>query len=356
MNYLFIFLTGLTSGGLSCLAVQGGLLAGIIANQKKSEIKKGIGDHSPRSLDYLDWAPVTFFLGGKLISHIILGFLLGAIGSAVTLSLSAKLIFQGIAALFMFATAMNLLGVHPIFRFLAFQPPASIRRMFKNKDRSSSVFAPFVLGFMTFLIPCGITQAMEVQALSVGEPLSGALIMGVFVLGTIPLFATLGIATAKLTETAYTQFTRIAALSLIIMALYNFNGVLTVLDSPLRAQSLAPKIVSLLPPYEKTTKKIDTSKDANVIEVNGVQKVNLQVLQSGYSPSRFRVKSGMPVELTVESNGVYSCATAFTFRAFNISANLRPTDKRTFTLNPTKKGSFTFSCSMGMYSGVMEVI
>ena len=37
MNLLLIFLTGLTTGGLSCLAMQGGLLASVIANQKDQE-------------------------------------------------------------------------------------------------------------------------------------------------------------------------------------------------------------------------------------------------------------------------------------------------------------------------------
>jgi len=32
MNLFAIFLTGLTTGGLSCLAMQGGLLASVIAN------------------------------------------------------------------------------------------------------------------------------------------------------------------------------------------------------------------------------------------------------------------------------------------------------------------------------------
>ena len=40
MNQIFLaFLTGLMTGGLSCFAVQGGLLAGILAEQKKEEQK-----------------------------------------------------------------------------------------------------------------------------------------------------------------------------------------------------------------------------------------------------------------------------------------------------------------------------
>ena len=48
MNLLIIFLTGLTTGGLSCLAMQGGLLAGVIANQKEQEHEEIADDRSKR--------------------------------------------------------------------------------------------------------------------------------------------------------------------------------------------------------------------------------------------------------------------------------------------------------------------
>src|SRR3989339_1587248 len=99
MNLWLIFLTGLTSGGVTCAAMQGGLLASIIANQKKDQVKAGFGRD--------DWAPVATFLSTKLISHIILGFFLGWLGSRVELSLPVRLFFQSLAALFMLATAMN---------------------------------------------------------------------------------------------------------------------------------------------------------------------------------------------------------------------------------------------------------
>ena len=89
---------------------------------------------------------------------------------------------------------------------------------------------------------------------------------------------------------------------------------------------------------------------------NGVQKVTINVTSSGYSPQSFQVKAGIPVELTLETKDVYTCASAFTFKAFNIYESLKSTDQKTFTLTPEKKGKFTFACSMGMYTGVMEVI
>lgn len=347
MNYWLIFLTGLTSGGVTCAAMQGGLLASLIANQKKTDAKPGFG--------FDDWAPVATFLSTKWISHIILGLLLGLLGSVIELSLSAKLFFQGFAALFMFATAMNLLDIHPIFRYLAFQPPKFVYKLVKNNSRSASLFAPATLGLMTVLIPCGVTQAMEVLAINSGSPTIGALTLGFFVLGTAPMFVVIGLATARFSEIWRRDFLRYAAYLLIFMSLYSINGILQVEGSSYSIQRIGPKIVHLLPPYNTSIKP--KAIGPGVIVEDGVQKIKLSVQTSGYDPNYFRVQAGTPVELTLETQGgVYSCATAFTFKAFDIYDVLKPIDSKTHKFTPTKKGLYTFSCSMGMYSGTMEVI
>src|SRR5687767_169156 len=137
MNYLAIFLTGLTTGGLTCLAMQGGLLASVIANQKEDEIEK---EKTKTGFDELDWLPVALFLISKLIAHVVLGFLLGWLGSQIELSLTMRLIFQGLAAVFMLATAANLLELHPIFRYVVFQPPKFMMRMVRNSTKSKALF------------------------------------------------------------------------------------------------------------------------------------------------------------------------------------------------------------------------
>lgn len=352
MNLWIIFLTGLTTGGLSCLAVQGGLLASVIANQKKQEINnlKPNNVKNSSTWDELDVLPVGMFLLAKLISHTILGFMLGSLGSVIELSLTAKLTFQVFTAIFMIATAANLLDLHPIFRYLAFQPPSFMRRMIKNSTRNKAIFAPFILGLMTIFIPCGVTQAMEVLVIGNGNPIQGALAMFVFVLGTMPLFALIGLSVAKMSEGWYQKFTKIAAVILIFMSVYSINGALQAIDSPVSFQ----KIVLMYQKLQQYEKGNNRGVIAEIVD--GVQRVKIDVNAKGYSPKYFRVKAGIPVELKVETNGVYTCASSFTFKAFNIYANLKSTDQKTFTLTPTKKGQYTFACSMGMYTGVMEVI
>jgi sulfite exporter TauE/SafE len=347
MNLWLIFLTGLTSGGVTCAAMQGGLLASVIANQKKVTSSPGLGTD--------DIAPVSAFLGAKLVSHIILGALLGALGGIVELSLTAKLFFQGFAALFMLATALNLLDVHPIFRYLSFQPPKWAYRLMKNNEKKANLFAPSILGFLTVFIPCGVTQAMAVVALSTSSMIQGALTMGAFVLGTVPLFYLIGIGTSRLSEVWKRDFLRLASYLLIFMAASSLNGILQVTDSPYSIQRLGPQIVRLLPPYDNSVGVL--TPDPSVSIENGVQKVTLTVSNGGYSPRYFRVQSGVPVQLTLETDGqVYSCATAFTFKAFDIYDVLKPIDSKVHKFTPEKKGKYTYSCSMGMYSGVMEVI
>ncbi len=352
MNLFLIFLTGLTTGGVSCLAMQGGLLASMIANQKNTELDHPSESTKPRSFDKLDWMPVALFLVVKLVSYTILGFLLGWVGSFFTLSLGARLAFQVGAALFMLATALNLLEVHPIFRLVVLQPPKFIQRWVRGSTKTSAFFGPALLGFMTIFIPCGVTQAMEVVAISSGNPFIGALTMFAFVLGTAPIFALIGIITAKLSEVWQTRFLQFAAVILMFMSLYGINGVLTVMDAPITGQKIASAISSLgQPPSWYGSAQV-----ASVTEDNGVQKVTIKIDNAGYSPRAFSVKAGVPVELTLQSDGAYTCASSFTFKKFNIFEQLKPTDKKVVTFTPTEKGEFTYACSMGMYNGVMKVI
>lgn len=327
MNLWVIFLTGLTTGGLSCLAVQGGLLTSVIANQKEANMSKS------------SLFPITLFLTTKLIAHVMLGFFLGWLGSKLTLNVSVRLIFQGLAAFFMVGTALNLLEVHPIFRYMVFQPPRIIRKLVKNTSKGETFFTPAILGLLTVFIPCGVTQSMEVLAMSSVNPLIGAAILGVFVLGTSPIFALIGVATAKLSEKFQTKFLKIAAVALIVLAVSNINGILVVLNAPIAFRN-----------------RNQTSSNPVAIASKGVQEITIIAGGNGYAPNKFTVKVGVPVQLTVETKDTLSCSSSFIFKPFNISFQLGPNDSKTATFIPAKPGTYQFSCGMGMYHGVMEVI
>ena len=357
MNLWLIFLTGLTTGGLSCLAMQGGLLASIIAKQKHTELstttataKQALRQAGVLSaLDRLDWMPVALFLSTKLFAHIVLGFFLGWLGSLFAPSTELQLFFQLLTGLFMLVIALNLLDVHPFFRRFTLQPPKFIQRLVRSQSKSDALFAPALMGALTVFIPCGVTQAMAVLAISSGSPIQGALIMGTFVLGTVPLFAGIGILTAKLAEGWQDKFMRIAAYALIVMAVYSLNGVLVVMNSPLTVQKIVQPVT-----YFFSDERFSNAPTALVQD--GVQQVEILVTNHGYSPNYVKVKAGQPVQLTLRTKETYSCAVAFRFSEFGISTFLSANDTQSFAFTPQKPGKYTYTCSMGMYTGVMEVI
>jgi len=327
MNLGLIFFTGLTTGGLSCLAVQGGLLVSLIANLKSRFL----------------FLPVLMFLLSKATVYAVLGFLLGLFGSKISLNPAIAAVFQIFTALFMFGTAMNLLNIHPIFRYLTITPPAFVRRFLKSTNKSEALFTPLILGALTVLIPCGVTQAMEVLAINSANPIQGALIMLFFVLGTVPLFVLFGVSATRFSATWQVQFSRVASTLLIVFSLYVFNSSLILFNAPITFSTL--------------TRPLRWFFSAERFESNPVNnQITININNSGYSPKYFQVKVNQPVQLTLVSKNVRSCALAFVFKSFNIRAILKPTDKQTFTFTPTKTGSYLYSCSMGMYSGTMEVV
>src|SRR5260221_13057445 len=83
INLWTIFLTGLLTGGLSCLAVQGGLLASTIAQREEEKLKNKTKQSGNAS-------PIFVFLIAKLVAYTILGFLLGWFGSFFQLSITTQ--------------------------------------------------------------------------------------------------------------------------------------------------------------------------------------------------------------------------------------------------------------------------
>lgn len=345
MNLWVIFLTGLTAGGLGCVAVQGGLLASTITAREEEDLEEGSRrKHGMKA--------TLAFLTTKFIIHVILGFALGAFGGALALSDSARVVMQIAAGLYMIAVALNILNIHPIFRYAIIQPPRFLTRKLRDTSKSKDLFAPGLLGVLTIFIPCGTTLAMEALAISSGKPLLGAGIMGAFVLGTSPLFLGLGFLTTALGDAFKRKFFKIAAVLVLYLGITSVNSALVVAGSPVTLQTLRNAI-----PIE-----IDlgggnsTATNTDVKIVGGEQVFDISVLPSGYKPDSIQVKAGVPVKLNLNPVGGLGCTSGFVIPQLGIRQNLTAGVVTPIEFTPTTKGKITWTCSMGMYSGTIEVI
>lgn len=329
MNLWLIFLTGLTVGGLTCLAVQGGLLASIIAAREEEDLSLG------KLRKHTIFATVAF-LTAKLIVYTLLGFLLGAFGGSLDISPKVQVIMQFIAGIYMIAIALDLLKVHPIFRYAILQPPRFLSRLVRNQSKSKDLFAPAILGAMTIFIPCGTTLAMETLAISSANAISGALIMSVFVLGTTPLFFGVGFLTTILGDNFQGKFLNLAAFIVLYLGLVSANSAL--------AASGMPFVEIDFNSSNQSTNNLPVS-----------QNVQINVTSQGYSPNYIKVKKGEPVNLTLKTVDAFSCASAFRIPSLGIAKNLAPNETQLITFTPTKSGQIPFNCSMGMFRGIISV-
>lgn len=365
-----VFLTGLSVGGLSCLAVQGGLLAAMIAQRELRAREEGEPQGPPDARgsagDRL--APVLLFLGSKLAAYTALGALLGYFGSKIPLALQGWLIIA--VGVFMLIVVLQMFDVHPFFRRFAFQPPKAVQRYLRQRSKRGDKLGPLALGALTVFIPCGTTLAMELLAIASNSPLRGAQIMFAFTLGTLPLFLAMGVAASQLGQRAYRVFRPVAALAIVLVALLSIRSGARLLgvnpswgsggsvgQAEIRGEAPADLASGIAPSGAALPAAPGASAaDASPRMSQPIQEATIQVATSAYTPGRLQIKAGLPTRLSLVSEGARGCIRAFTIPALGIERMLPETGTEVLELPPAAPGTIDFMCSMGMYGGVIEVL
>lgn len=374
---ILAFITGLTAGGLSCFAVQGGLLSGSIAQrvesdsvspskpakaQSSSRGSKSAGKTAGFQAGMIQ--PILLFMTAKIIAYTFLGFFLGWLGSLFTFSPMLQGMIQVAIGIFLVGNALRMLDVHPIFRYFSFEPPSSVSRSIRRiSKRDDSWITPLYLGAMTILIPCGVTQSMMAVAVGTGSPWMGALIMFAFVLGTAPTFIGVSWIATSLGSMFQRYFYRIVAVIVLVLGLYGVNAGLTLVGSPVSASKIArlfqpedlvPSASAAIQAEDSrlvedfsAVPPADASSNSNVVRIN--------VENGGYVPNLVSVPANQPIELHLVTDKTFSCARAFVIPELDVMQVLPETGDTVITIPAQEPGKMMdFMCSMGMYTGVFQ--
>jgi len=352
MSQLIVaFVTGITTGGLSCLAVQGGLLASSLAHQiehdyldQAAQKKKPRGkkvQSQPRSSSAF---PILLFLLAKIIAYTLLGALLGLLGSYLTLSPVTRAILMIVIGVFMLGNALRMFNVHPIFRYFSIEPPKFITRYIRRTAKGTDTFTPLFLGALTVFIPCGVTQAMMAAALGTGSMVMGAGLMLAFTLGTSPVFFIVAYLTTELGSRLEKFFMRFVAAVVLILGLVTVNSGLNLMGSPLAFSNLTRGLFS----SESSSVTNAVSSQFAVPEGELV----LYVENGGYFPRTLKAAANKAVTLNLVTDQTYSCARDFVIPALDYYELLPDSGTVKVNIPAQEKGSaIFFTCSMGMYTG-----
>lgn len=347
LSQLFVaFVTGITTGGLSCLAVQGGLLASSLAHQIEQDYVEHAGQNkkaktNPRSNTAL---PIALFLLAKLIAYTLLGALLGWLGSYLTLSPLTRAFLMIAVGIFMIGNALRMFNVHPIFRYFSIAPPKFITRYIRKTAKGTDTATPIILGLLTVFIPCGVTQAMMATALGTGSIAMGAALMFAFTLGTSPVFFIIAYLTTELGSRLEKFFMRFVAVLVLLFGFVMLDGGLNLMGSPLSLQNLTR---NGLPSQTESNAVAESSQPA---AADGA--ITLEVQNSGYFPATLKAPAGQDFTLNLVTDETYSCARDFVIPALNYYELLPDTGTVQVNIPAQEAGStLFFTCSMGMYTG-----
>lgn len=326
-----VLLVGLTAGVSTCMALVGGLVLGVASR---------FAQENPAATPSEKFTPHLYFNAGRIASFFIFGGVIGFIGSFFQLSpvfMGILIILVGVSMIYL---GLQLTNIFPKLTGSSITLPKWISKTLGISTHQTSEYShksALTLGALTFFVPCGFTQAIQLYAMTTGSFVTGALTMAVFAIGTTPGLLSLGGLTSFIKGKSSGLFFKIVGLTVIVMAIFNIGNGLTLAG----VKKSAP------------TNTVQ-AQDPNVKMENGIQVIHMEQNAQGYYPNTFTVKKGVPVKWIVKSVYPYSCASSLMVQKLNIRTTLTEKEQ-VFDFTPKESGEIPFSCSMGMYSGIINV-
>jgi sulfite exporter TauE/SafE/copper chaperone CopZ/plastocyanin domain-containing protein len=341
MGYGMLFVIGLITS-VHCAAMCGGINLSQCIPQTAAAGSKG-------GNQWEALVPGILYNGGRVISYTIVGIIVGALGSVITLSGRFQGAVQLAAGVFMVIMGINMLGIAPVLRRFNLHLPGIFAKKIDGQRTTNK--NPLFIGLLNGLMPCGPLQAMQLYALSTGSPVTGGISMFLFSLGTVPLMFAIGALSSILTKKFTRRVMQIGAILVTVLGMtmfangwnltgINFNPVNSILASfnPFTSPGAAAEAEAFKP----------------VIE-NGYQMVN-STLSAGRYPA-ITVQQGIPVKWTINApqGSINGCNNRMIIREYRIEHRFTP-GENVIEFTPDRAGKFSYSCWMGMIRSSITVV
>jgi sulfite exporter TauE/SafE/plastocyanin domain-containing protein/copper chaperone CopZ len=322
-SYIMLFIVGLFTS-IHCVGMCGGIM-----------LSQSVNSASEKSSDKFNAIkPALLYNLGRVVSYTILGGIVGAIGSVISLSLQIQAGIQIFAAVFMIIMGLNMSGVS-LFRNIHIKLPWSPCAI---KRKSST---PFVVGLANGFMPCGPLQTMQLYALGTSSALLGALSMFIFSLGTVPLMLTFGALSGMLSKGYSKKLLKLSGVFIIVL------GVI------MGRRGLALAGINM-PTMAAVQRQAPRTSDNTAILEDGYQVIKITADGRGYSPNVLYIQSNLPVKWIIDGKQLNSCNNEIIVPSLDIKHKLS-SGENIIEFTP-KDSDISFSCWMGMIRGVFRVV
>ena len=125
---------------------------------------------------------------GRMTAYALIGLIFGYLGKGISLvgfQQKVSLILGIVMVILAFVPASKVLHLKPLAgwnKFVYF-----VKNSLSNYLQKRSTLGFYVIGFFNGLLPCGLVYIALVGAMATGDPVTGALYMAIFGLGTAPM-------------------------------------------------------------------------------------------------------------------------------------------------------------------------
>ncbi len=329
MGFGMLFIAGLFTS-VHCIAMCGGI-----------SLSQCAGCGGCENNMYNKLKPGFLYNLGRVTSYTLLGGLAGALGSVFSVSLKGKALISLAAGLFMIVMGINMLGINSILRKIMPRLPKTLTDKIDNKKNNKG---SFIVGLLNGFMPCGPLQAMQLYALGTGSFFTGALSMLIFGMGTVPLMFAFGAFSSLLSSKFTKQMMKISAMLVIILGIVMGRRGLS-----LAGINIAETLLSQL--------GINIEQDGsskNAVIKDGYQTVTTNLESGKYQP--ITVYAGIPLKWTISADkeSLNGCNNEIIIPEFSKQQKLVP-GENIIEFTPTKTGTITYTCWMGMISSTITV-
>jgi sulfite exporter TauE/SafE/copper chaperone CopZ len=335
MSYGLAFVIGLVASVSSCIAVTGGLLVAAAAKYNAAH-----GELTDRER----LKPHLYFNVGRLVSYTLLGGVVGALGSTLMLSPTATGTLTLVASAVMIVLGLQMLGLFPsLGRFVPTMPKSVAHRIFGFANRDTKQTA-FLLGGLTFFLPCGFTQALQLYVLAKGDFLTGALTMLAFALGTLPALLSLSALSSFAKGAFQRRFLKFAGAAVIVLGVMNVQYGLVLTGTGMNDR-----------PGGASAAQIGEAKDLATAGLEP-QRISMKVVGLDYLPNQFTVKQGVPVEWWIDGSQAAGCGRVLLAPGLRIRKMLSGSSTTLIAFTADRPGEYEFNCGMGMMTPNSRII
>jgi uncharacterized protein len=318
------FVVGLVASVSSCVAVTGGLLVAVAARYNAAHA---------HLTDLERLKPHIYFNAGRIVSYTLLGGAVGALGSALMPSPAATGVLTLLASAVMIVLGLQMLGLAPSLGGLLPAVPKSLTDRVRASRGATGT--AFMLGGLTFFLPCGFTQALQLYVLAQGDALTGAMTMLAFALGTLPALLSLSALSSFAKGSIRTHLLRFAGAAVILLGMLNVQYGLVLTGSDMNR---AGGDVTTAP----------TAPNGQYPTASEPQRISMKIVGLEYQPNQFAVRQGAPVEWWIDASDAEGCGRILLAPGLRIQKILSAVSTTLVAFTPEKAGDFAFNCGMGM--------